>query len=258
MSPANQLSGVAGETTVIWDFDRTIMDDDSDRWVVVEMGLNPLFNQLRQTLPWNSLMDRMMEELHSQGRTIEDITNCLNRVELNPQIISAIRAAHDHRCDLKVLSDANQFFIETILKNHGIYECFSEIITNPTFVDKEGRLRIFPSHGSNVQPHGCNLCPPNLCKGFVMNRIQDPTSQDTKKRVIIYIGDGGGDFCPTLKLRDVDHVMPRKDFPLHHLISTSSIPIKPNVHEWSNGEELNKILIHLIDLVLPNAETVDR
>lgn len=68
------------------------------------------------------------------------------------------------RCDLKVLSDANKFFIETILKNHGVYECFSEIITNPTFVDKEGRLRIFPYHGSTLPPHGCDLCPPNLCK----------------------------------------------------------------------------------------------
>ncbi|KAJ9551218.1 hypothetical protein OSB04_015263 [Centaurea solstitialis] len=23
---------------IVWDFDRTIMDDDSDRWVVVEMA----------------------------------------------------------------------------------------------------------------------------------------------------------------------------------------------------------------------------
>lgn len=32
------------------------MDDDSDRWVVVEMGMTQLFDQLRQTLSWNSLM----------------------------------------------------------------------------------------------------------------------------------------------------------------------------------------------------------
>ncbi|KAJ0766458.1 putative hydrolase [Helianthus annuus] len=101
MAPENQLPG---KPLIIWDFDRTIMDDDSDRWVVVEMGLTQLFNQLRQTLPWNSLMDRMMEELHSQGKTIEDITNCLNRVVLNPQIISAIRAAHAHGYLLHLLS----------------------------------------------------------------------------------------------------------------------------------------------------------
>ncbi|GJS41132.1 thiamine phosphate phosphatase-like protein [Tanacetum coccineum] len=235
------------ELVIIWDFDRTIMDDDSDRWVVVQMGLNHLFNHLLQTLPWNSLMDRMMEELHSQGKTIEDIVNCLNRVPLHPQIVSAIKSARAQGCELKVLSDANQFFIETILKNHGVYDCFSEIITNPTLVDKDGRLRIFRYHGSEVPPHGCDLCPPNLCKGLVVKQMQDSTSEDVKKQVIIYIGDGGGDFCPTLKLGKEDHVMPRKDFPLHNLILKSSVPIKPEVHEWSDGDELNKILLRLID-----------
>ncbi|GKC91202.1 thiamine phosphate phosphatase-like protein, partial [Tanacetum coccineum] len=130
-----------------------------------------------------------------------------------------------------VLSDANQFFIETILKKHRVYDCFSKIITSPTVVDKEDRLRIFPYHGSEVPPHGCDLCPPNLCKGIVVKQMQDSTSEDVKKLVIIYIGDGGGDFCPTLKLRKEDHVMPRKDFPLHNLILKSFVPIKPEVHE---------------------------
>nr|GEV91316.1 glucosamine 6-phosphate N-acetyltransferase isoform X2 [Tanacetum cinerariifolium] len=61
------------------------------------------------------------------------------------------------------------------------------------------------------------------------------------------IGDGGGDFCPTLKLGKEDHIMPRKDFPLHNLILKSSVPVKPEVHEWSDGDELNKILLRLIN-----------
>ena len=41
---------------VIFDFDRTIIDSDSDNWVVTEMGLTPLFKELRSSMPWNSLM----------------------------------------------------------------------------------------------------------------------------------------------------------------------------------------------------------
>lgn len=41
---------------VVFDFDRTIIDDDSDSWVITEMGLTHLFNQLRPTMPWTSLM----------------------------------------------------------------------------------------------------------------------------------------------------------------------------------------------------------
>lgn len=56
------------------------------------------------------------------------------------------------------------FFIEKILDHHGLLGCFSQISTNPSFVDDEGRLRIFPYHDLNTPPHGCHLCPPNLCK----------------------------------------------------------------------------------------------
>ena len=47
-----------------------------------------------------------------------------------------------HRRDLRVVSDANMFFIETILKHLGNKDYFSEINTN----------------------HGCGPCPLNMCK----------------------------------------------------------------------------------------------
>lgn len=238
---AAQMAGVV----VIFDFDRTIIDDDSDRWVVVQMGLTDLFNQLRLTLPWNSLMDRMMEELYSHGKTVEDIAECLKQVPLHPRIVSAIKSAHALGCELWVLSDANQFFIETILKHHGVLGCFSEIVTNPTIVDEQGRLRIFPYHDLSSSPHSCNLCPPNLCKGLVMERIQASWS-DNGKKTFIYLGDGKGDYCPTLKLGEGDHVMPRKNFPLWKLICNNPILIKAKVHEWDNEEKLEAILLQLI------------
>lgn len=69
------------------------------------------------------------------------------------------------RCDLKIVSDANIFFIETILKHHGVWNCFSEIICNPSHV-KEGSLNICPYHDYLKSSHGCNLCPPNMCKAI--------------------------------------------------------------------------------------------
>jgi len=69
------------------------------------------------------------------------------------------------RCDVKIVSDANSFFIETILKHHGVWKCFSEIICNPSHV-KEGSLNICPYHDYLKSSHGCNLCPPNMCKAI--------------------------------------------------------------------------------------------
>ncbi|XP_052181340.1 inorganic pyrophosphatase 2 [Diospyros lotus] len=230
---------------VVFDFDHTIIDDNSDTWVVEELGLTDLFNQLRRTMPWTSLMDRMMEELHSQGKTIDQIAECLRRVPIHPQTIAAITKSHALGCDLIIISDANQFFIETILKHYGLHGCFSEIITNSSSVDDQGRLRILAYHDMVSSPHGCSLCPPNLCKGLVIKQIQASISESGKKKMI-YLGDGGGDYCPSLKLGVGDHIMPRKDFPLWRRICSNQMLVKAEVHEWSNGEELERTLLQLI------------
>ncbi|KAK3002856.1 hypothetical protein RJ639_018122, partial [Escallonia herrerae] len=240
------VAGMAG-TVVVLDFDKTIINLDSDNWVVDELGATELFNQLLPTMPWNPLMDRMMKELHSQGRTIEDIAEVLKRVPMHPRIVPAIKAAHALGCDLRVVSDANLFFIETILTNLGVRDLFSEINTNPSFVDEEGRLRIFPCHDFHTSPHGCNLCPPNMCKGLIVERMKEST-EGTKK--FIYLGDGVGDFCPSLKLRDGDYMMPRKDFPVWELICKNRAQIKAEIHEWSDGEELERVLLQLINTIL--------
>lgn len=228
---------MAEKTVIVFDFDRTLIDDDSDRWVMTNMGLTNLFLQLRRTLPWNSLMDKMLEELHIQGKTVNDIAQCLKGIHLHPHVISVIKSAHSLGCDLKVASDSNMFYIKTILEHHGIYHCFSEIVTNPILVDSGGRLRIFPCHDV-ASSHACNLCPPNLCKGRVIERIQS----ETGSKRLIYIGDGMNDFCPTLKLVAADCVMPRKNFPLWGHLSNNLELVKAKVCEWSDGEELAKIL----------------
>ncbi|MBA0663729.1 hypothetical protein Goklo_003822, partial [Gossypium klotzschianum] len=115
-------------------------------------------------MPWNPLMDKMMKELHAQGKTIDDIVEVLKRAPIHPRIVPAIKAAHALGCELRVVSDANMFFIETILEHLGLREYFSEIDSNPSFVDEEEKLRIFPYHDFTKSSHGCNLCPPNMCK----------------------------------------------------------------------------------------------
>ncbi|KHN30035.1 Inorganic pyrophosphatase 2 [Glycine soja] len=76
-------------------------------------------------------MDKMMMELHSHEKIIEGIVQVLQRIPIHPRITGAIKAAHVLGCDLRIVSDANMFFIKTILKHLKIRECFSEINTNP-------------------------------------------------------------------------------------------------------------------------------
>lgn len=106
-----------------------------------------------------------MMELHARGKSIEDIAECLKEAPLiHSSIVSAIKSAYSAGCEFRILSDANVFFIETILKHHDLLHCFSEINTNPSFVDDEGALRILPYFDFQSSSHHCSICPPNMCK----------------------------------------------------------------------------------------------
>ncbi|CAH9088588.1 unnamed protein product [Cuscuta europaea] len=243
------MARMGAKVIVVFDFDKTIIEVDSDNWVVDRLDFTPLFNHLLPTMPWNSLMDKMMNELHANGKTAEDVEEVLKRVPVHPRIVPTIQSLSAIGCDLRIVSDANLFFIETILKHHGIRECFSEIKTNPGYVDKEGRVRIIPYHDFHISSHGCNnLCPPNMCKGKIIEGVQDSLASEGEKR-IIYLGDGVGDFCPSLKLKEGDFVMPRKFFPVWKLINENRKLVKAEIHEWTDGEELELVLLRLINKI---------
>ncbi|XP_065850020.1 inorganic pyrophosphatase 2-like [Euphorbia lathyris] len=229
------------KSMLVFDFDKTLIDCDSDNWVVEKLGLIDIFTQLLPTTPWNSLMDRMMMELHSRNYTIQDIADCLKQIPFNPTIISAIKAAHASGCDLRIVSDANVFFIKTILEHYGLMDCFSEIKTNPSYVDDQGRLRILPYHDFNISSHGCTICPPNMCKGAMIEKMRGGS-----KMKIVYVGDGSPDYCATLKLQKGDIVMPRINFPLWDSIQTNKHLVMANIEEWEEQEDLAAKLLNFI------------
>ncbi|KAL5728823.1 3'(2'),5'-bisphosphate nucleotidase [Ranunculus cassubicifolius] len=236
---------------IIFDFDKTIVDCDSDNHVLDDLGATDLFEELLLTMPWNAAMDTMMNNLHSQGRTIQEIEDSLKRVPVDPKAISAIKSAHALGCDLRIVSDANTFFIETVLKYHGLLDYFSEINTNPGFLDEEGRLRIQPYHDITGCSHAS--CPPNMCKGLIIDRIKSSALAEGERR-FIYLGDGKGDFCPMTKFREEDFVMPRKGYPVWELICSSNPSmIKAEIHEWSNWDDQERILVQLIVRIIYQA-----
>jgi len=52
----SQRKNMSNNIVIVFDFDKTIIDCDSDNWVVDELGFTDLFNQLLPTMPFNSLM----------------------------------------------------------------------------------------------------------------------------------------------------------------------------------------------------------
>ncbi|KAJ3693836.1 hypothetical protein LUZ60_009316 [Juncus effusus] len=233
-------------TIVVFDFDETIIDCDSDLWIAGDLGTTEFFNNLLTCMSWNDASIRMMREFHEQGKSVDEIVKSLKKIPLSPHIAAAIKSSHALGCELKILSDANIFFIETVLKHQGLIDCFSEICTNPSFVDEEGKLIISPYHDF-TSPHLCTLCPPNLCKGKFIEELHKLTQNNVKKR-IIYVGDGKGDYCPSLKLTKNDIIMPRKNYSLWKLIHDNINSIDAEIHEWSDYSDLESLLIRFVTI----------
>ncbi|KAK9095071.1 hypothetical protein Scep_026540 [Stephania cephalantha] len=51
-------------TMIVFDFDKEILDCDSENWVVDGLGFTQLFEELTSTMPWNLAMDIVMGKLY--------------------------------------------------------------------------------------------------------------------------------------------------------------------------------------------------
>jgi len=85
-----------------------------------------------------------------------------------------------------------------------------------------------------------------MCKGVIIERIQMEASEQGKTTRFIYLGDGSGDYCPSLKLSKTDYVMPREDYPLCQLISNNPLAVKAEVHKWMDAKDQMSVLLKLI------------
>ncbi|KAK9814809.1 hypothetical protein WJX72_011889 [[Myrmecia] bisecta] len=193
----------------VCDFDWSLIEENSDTFVVKELGAWEAFCRLKATqLPWTQLMDAALGAAHAEHHaTAASIRAACARTPLHQAmhevVLAAAGAAH---CDLAIVSDANTVFIHEILSAHQLTECFREVHTNPAVFNGEGALRVQPYHG---EPPGCKHCPPNLCKGQVLEKL---LLEQTYSRVV-YLGDGGGDFCPCTRLGPDDVILARTAYP---------------------------------------------
>ena len=138
------------------------------------------------------------------------------------------------RAEQRILSDANDVYIESVLKARGLENAFSLVVTNPASFNDAGRLEIRP-HQPVDKPHSSSLCPPNLCKGAILSKWLD----ELQPSCCVYVGDGGGDFCPATRLRVGDTVLARRA-PHDSLLRkcrNNKGRIKAKVVEWGGASD---------------------
>ena len=211
-----------------FDFDRTLIDENSDAWIlrcVPELQLQERVKDLRREFScWLDMMHHVMKLIHESGCGKERILDWMKKLSLIGGMGNVLCQIRDHPlAEAIIASDANTVFISTVLEANGCLDCVKEIHSNPARFEQSEQLML-----SRYHSHTCVRCAKNvnMCKGTIM---RDVIAKGEYSQVI-YIGDGTNDLCPSLQLSSNDHVVAREGRSLAKHLRKMSAEVKPQIH----------------------------
>lgn len=231
------------KTLMVFDFDHTVVDDNSDTWVIKCLPGEKLPDSLRNSYRkghWTEFMGRVMKYIGEQKVTPDQIRSVMETIPFTDGMKDLLTYISEHKgsIDCIVVSDSNTLFIEWILQVSGLHSAVDKVFTNPATINEQGYVEVQGHHS-----HNCAKCPVNICKKEVLKLyLCEQSDRGVGYERVFYVGDGGNDLCPTACLREQDVVMPRKGYSLEkHLAQLEkqpSSPLKPRVMAWSSGIEI--------------------
>eukprot|EP01122_Echinamoeba_exundans_P002953 TRINITY_DN12972_c0_g1_i1.p1 TRINITY_DN12972_c0_g1~~TRINITY_DN12972_c0_g1_i1.p1 ORF type:complete len:190 (-),score=12.60 TRINITY_DN12972_c0_g1_i1:7-507(-) len=154
---------------VVFDFDRSLCTEaDTDDYIceklLPEENLREMCNQY---LPgWQNVINHMLSLIKKKGLTTADIEKCLASLVIPAEVVDTVKRLHDDLgYDIYILSDANTFWIDRVLKGSHCDSYIDKIMTNVAkYNEAEDLLVIEPFYAGPA--HGCpNSCGTNMCKG---------------------------------------------------------------------------------------------
>ncbi|KII92830.1 hypothetical protein PLICRDRAFT_51170 [Plicaturopsis crispa FD-325 SS-3] len=236
---------------VVFDFDWSFVDQDTDRWVpeVLAPDLRRKMEDLRNDVQWTDLVTQTMEGLHARGISREQIEDTLKAIPFHPAMkraVTNLKASSGSETTFFCLSNANAVFIPTILKSKGLDTLFEKIVTNPAEWDPSGLLRVRRRVDPNGPQHQCSVgCSPNMCKGDELEAFL--ANHATKFDRVVYVGDGSNDFCPIVRLRSQDLAVARTFGGLANRIAKEGEKeaLKCEVKYWTGAWEVEEIFSQL-------------
>lgn len=246
---------------VVFDFDHTLLECNSDTAIPGHLGISEQQNDLiQQRMQWTNLISKLIGPFTKEQLT--DAAQCA--VSVHPGVVEMLKfltSIVQHRKDqpahvageippieVCIASDANTHFIEAIVAQYFPFLTLTSLHTN-IFHDLRGTAEetdLLKSKLMWYEPepgHNCRLCcsrgRPHMCKSRIIHRCLDQSKLIDP--TVIFVGDGSNDYCPVLNcLRPRDHVFARLDFPLSKDLSIQGGGCC-HIRVWKNGDDLGKL-----------------
>lgn len=234
------------QTLFVWDFDNTIVLDNTDQLAIEKLQPDLLESHLKnrelvKEIGWTEVMNLSLSELARRGFTPTDILDAVSKCHFPDATLQSLQTVASHpQASNAIVSDSNTEFIRVCLENSNATDLFADgIFTNLGVVRDEKVIQVVPYTTTKDAPHTCISCPSNLCKGVVLNNLIEKRTEFSR---VVYIGDGSNDFCAALQLRPADIVLFRKGFSLERKINRASASLQATPIGWNSPEELRQLV----------------
>ena len=289
-----QTTSTSPVAAVIWDFDWSLVNENSDTWIFRSLGAQETQRIMKdRAVQWTKRCDlAVLQSQLNENHCLHAIAEAFRELPCFVENIEAIRLLHSAGVKQYIVSDANTMFIQSFLRNHPsgtLEQCFSKIISNKATLqprkEAEATLRQYREQTefggeqladckpedscdkkectnglvmriSAYHSHDCEICPVNMCKGTILRRelFADTPGEhyvSWPERKILYVGDGGGDYCAALALRAHDTLLVRRGFRLEKVLVRKRLENEDekgtqpscDVRFWDDGAHLKRHIL---------------
>lgn len=239
-------SGLISRKLIAFDFDHTIVDDNTDivvRDMLDKEKISDDVKKLYKNSGWIPYMQEIFHILHENNFTRSEIKACIEKI---PEVAGSkdlLKRLHETgTIDTIIISDSNSEFIKYWCDYNNVSKYIKEIFTNPANFNAHDVLKIQPYH----HQLDCKLSSENLCKGDVLEDFvrKQKLNHNIIYENIFYVGDGTNDICPVLRLGAKDYGFARKGYRMQreidNFVSDKQYSLNANIVIWKDGYELKE------------------
>ncbi len=228
---------------LIFDFDETIVDQDSEEELLKLTFTKQQYNQIISTISKLDFFEgfnyyfKLMKE---KGLTLKDINNNLYKLQLSPKMLNLFNYIKKNKSkfDVVILSSCIDYSIKQVLKHYGYSDLVEQYLCTKAYVEpeKSDKLLYVPK---NQFPHTCDLCSDSQCKSSELEKFLK-MKKYKKYEKKLFVCDGDNDYCPSKNvLKKGDILFPRDDHRLlNKLKQTNFRDITCDVHPWKSADEI--------------------
>ena len=229
---------------VIFDFDQTIIDLDSE-FSLVEKYAQNLYKEKNGNFyvedHWIEFNNYIYTRILENGYTYKDVKDYYKSLNLSPKMEELLNYLRQNKLKFEtiIITGNNDQVVDLVLSSHGIKDCFEHILCNKSILDEKNIFKIW---SINEKYEHCIDDKPFLCKSlFFEDFIKDKKDYFDK---IFFIGDGKNDFCLAKKLGKNDIVFPRVKYSLYKILfdKNGKNEVNAEIIPWNDGKDICEIL----------------